>query len=135
MICFVIIIIKDSVHKIPSFVPIRKSARGGYGFNNDVAAKCFTHYIAESQWQGFVSVLKTNVHFFSFLMDVTTDVSKTEDEAIVILYCKKDEFAKQIQSCTRYLAVANPNKADADSLLQCLEEVLKIPYRYNTLYL
>ena len=68
-------------------------------------------------------------------MDVTTDVGKTEDEAIVILYCKKDEFAKQIQSCTRYLAVANPNKADADSLLQCLEEALKIPYRYNTLYL
>ena len=60
-------------------------------------------------------------------MDVTTDVSKTEDEAIVILYYKKDEFAKQIQSCTRYLAVANPNKADADSLLQCLEEVLKYP--------
>ena len=68
-------------------------------------------------------------------MDGTTDVSKTEDEAIVILYCKKDEFAKQIQSCTRYLAVANPNKADADGLLQCLEEVLKIPYRYKTFML
>ena len=68
-------------------------------------------------------------------MDGTTDVSKTEDEAIVILYCKKDEFAKQMQSCTRYLAVANPNKADADGLLQCLEEVLKIPCRYKTFML
>ena len=58
-------------------------------------------------------------------MDGTTDVSKTEDEAIVILYCKKDDFAKQMQLCARYLTVTNPNKADADGLLQCLEEVLK----------
>ena len=60
--------------------------------------------------------LKTNVCFFSFLMDGTTDVSKTEDEAIVILYCKKDDFAKQMQLCARYLTVTNPNKADADGL-------------------
>ena len=60
------------------------------------AAMCFTHYIAESQCLGCVSSLKTNVYFFSFLMNGTTDVSKTEDEAIIILYCKKDEFAKQM---------------------------------------
>ena len=59
-------------------------------------AMCFTHYIAESQCLGYVSFLKTNVYFFSFLMNGTTDISKTEDEAIVILYCKKDEFAKQM---------------------------------------
>ena len=64
-------------------------------------------------------------------MNGTTDVSKTENEAIVILYCNKDEFAKQLLSCTRYLTVANPTKADTDGLLQCLEEVLKIPYRYK----
>ena len=58
-------------------------------------------------------------------MDGTTDVSNTEDEAIAILYCKKDDFSKQIQSCTKYLGVTNPNKADANGLLQCLGEVLK----------
>ena len=73
----------------------------GLAHNNNVAAKCFTHYIAESQWQGCVSFLKTNVYFFSFLMDGTTDVSKIEDKAIVILYCIKDKFAKRMQSCTR----------------------------------
>ena len=103
----------------------------GIAYNNNVAAKCFTHYIAESQRQGFIRFLKTNVHFFSFLMDGTTGVSKTENKAVVILYCKKDEFAKQMQSCTRYLAVANPNKTDADGHLQYLEEVLKTPYRYK----
>ena len=97
----------------------------GLAYNNDVAAKCFTHYIAESQRKAFVNFLKTNVHFFSFLMDGTTDVSNTEDEAIAILYCKKDDFSKQIESCTRYLGVTNPNKADANGLLQCLVEVLK----------
>ena len=55
----------------------------------------------------------------------TGSISNNEDEAIVILYCKKDDFSKQIQSCTRYLAVTNPNKADANGLLQCLGEVLK----------
>ena len=89
----------------------------GLAYNNYVAAKCFTHYIAESQWKAFVNFLKTNVHFFSFLMDGTTDVSNTEDEAIAILYCKKDDFSKQIESCTRYLGVTNPNKADANGLL------------------
>jgi len=27
---------------------------------------------------------------------------------IVMLYCKKDDFAKEIKSCSRYLSVANP---------------------------
>ena len=58
-------------------------------------------------------------------MDGTTHVSKMEDEAVVMLYCKKDDFTKEIKSCTRYLSVANPNATTTDGLLQCLEEVLK----------
>ena len=94
----------------------------GLAYNNDVAAKCFTHYIAEGQWQTFTNFLQTSVHFFSFLMDGTSDVSKTEDEDVVILYCKKDDFSKQMQSCTRY---SNPYKADIDGLVHCLGDVVK----------
>ena len=42
-----------------------------------------------------------------------------------MLYCKKDDFAKEIKSYTRYLSVANNNATTTDGLLQCLEGVLK----------
>ena len=45
---------------------------------------------------------------------------------MVILYCKKDDFPKQMQFCTQYLhAVSNPYKADTNGLLHCLGDVLK----------
>jgi len=59
------------------------------------------------------------------LIDGTTDVSKMEDEAVVMMYCKKNDFLKEIKSCMRYLSVSNPNRTDTDGLLQCLREVLK----------
>jgi len=97
----------------------------GLSYNNDVSAKCFTHYIAESQRKAHKKFAEESVSFFSFLMDGTTDVSKTEDEAVVMLYCKKDDFLKEIKSCTRYLSVSNPNRTNTDGLLLCLAEVLK----------
>jgi len=59
-------------------------------------------------------------------MDGTTDVARAEDEAIVLLYCKKDDFLKEIKSCARFLLVSNVNKADADGMLKCLGEALSI---------
>ena len=105
----------------------------GLSYTNDVAAKSFTHYIAESQRKSHADFFKENVPYFSFLIDGTTDVSKMKDEAVVMLYCKKDDFAKEIKSYTRYLSVANPNATTTDNpnatttdgLLQCLEGVLK----------
>jgi len=58
-------------------------------------------------------------------MDRTTDVSKMEDKAVVMMYCKKDDFLKEIKSCTRYLSVSNPSRTNTDGLLLCLREVLK----------
>ena len=104
---------------------VRHEVDLGLSYTNDVAAKCFSHYIAESQWKSHADFVQENVPYFSFLMDGTTDVSKMEDEAVVMLYCKKDDFTKEIKSCTRYLSVANPNAITTDGLLQCLEEVLK----------
>ena len=50
-------------------------------------------------------------------------MSKMEDEAVVMMYCKKDDLMKEIRSYTRYLSVANTNRANADGLLCCLGEV------------
>ena len=44
---------------------------------------------------------------------------------MVILYCKKDDCSKEMQSCTRCLAVSHPYKADTDGLVHCLGDVLK----------
>ena len=59
-------------------------------------------------------------------MDGTTDVAKVEDEAVVLLYCDNDDHLKEIKLCARFLSVGTVSKADADSLLKCLGEVLSI---------
>jgi len=64
----------------------------GTSYNNNVSAKCFTHYIAESQRKAHKEFVEASVPFFSFLMDRTTDVSKMEDEAVVMMYCRKDNL-------------------------------------------
>ena len=96
----------------------------GVAYKNDVSAEAFTHYIADSQRPGFVHSL-SNSSFFSFLMDGTTNSGKVEDELVVVLHCKKDDVAKEIRSCARYLSVVTPDKVDTDGLVNCLKEALK----------
>ena len=96
----------------------------GIAYKNDVSAKSFTHYIAQSQRQHFLCSL-SNSHYFSFLMDGTTDSGKVEDELVVVLHCKKDDVAKEIKACARYLSVVTPNKAGTNGLVDCLKEALK----------
>ena len=93
----------------------------GVAYKNDVSAKSFTHFIAQSQCDSFVRSL-SNSHYFSFLMDGTTDSGKVEDELVVVLYCKQDGIVKEIRVCARYLSVVTPNKADTDGLVDCLKE-------------
>ena len=47
----------------------------GVAYRNDVSVKSFTRFIAQSQRDCFISSL-TKLHFFSFLMDGTTDSGK-----------------------------------------------------------
>ena len=96
----------------------------GVAYKNDVSAKCFTHYLAQSQRDHFVCSLSKS-HYFSFLMDGTTDSGKVEDELVVVLHCKQDDIVKEIRTCARYLSVVTPNKADTDGLVDCLKEALK----------
>lgn len=57
-------------------------------------------------------------------MDGTTDAGNIEQEMVLVLYCKRDDAAQEIRSCTRYLAVAQPSQADANGLIECLRETL-----------
>ena len=96
----------------------------GQAYATKDSAKSFTHYIAESQRQEFHRTL-SSAHFYSFLMDSTTDAGNIEDELIVILYCEKDDAAGEIKSCARYFTVDVPKKADANGLIACLGTALK----------
>ena len=72
----------------------------GVAHKNDVSAKSFTHFIAQCQRDNFVCSL-SNSHYFSFLMDGTTDSGRVEDELVVVLYCKQDDVVKEIRACAR----------------------------------
>ena len=63
-------------------------------------AKNFTHYIAESWWQQFIGSL-SNAQFFTFLIDGSIDAGNVEDKVVALLYCRKDDAAEVIRSCSR----------------------------------
>ena len=87
------------------------------------SAKSFVRYIAQSQRQDFFHSL-SHKHFFSMLMDGTTDVSNTERELIVVLYQEKDDVFQEMKSVTRYFSVVPPERANA-GLVRCLGNAMK----------
>lgn len=97
----------------------------GFSYKTRESAHNFTHYIAESQRQEFHQML-SGTKFFSFLMDGSTDKGKVENEVIVIQYCRVDETVEEVRSFSRFLRVVEPVKADADGLIKCLGEGLKV---------
>ena len=96
----------------------------GSSYKRTDCAKTFTHFIAESQPQNFLHFLSTTI-FFSFLMEGSTDAGNTEVELIQVLFSEKDDVAREIRSCTRYLAVVNPTHSNADGLIDSLGEALR----------
>ena len=57
----------------------------------------------------------------TFSADGTTDAGNFEDEMIVIQFFLKDSEAKEVKSCACYLTIFNPDKADADGLVNGLK--------------
>ena len=96
----------------------------GFAYKTDVSAKTFTHYIAESQRQSFYDCL-TESHFYSFLMDGSTDSGNVEDELVLVQYCAQDDATQEVRSCIRFLSVEVPTKADATGLIKCAENALR----------
>ena len=95
-------------HKYPAFhcLAERQGVQLGSTYKGSDSAKLFTYYIAEAQRSDFLQAF-SQVNFFSFLMDGSTDAGNKEQEMIFVLHCTRDDKAKQITSHTRYLAVFN----------------------------
>ncbi len=64
------------------------------------------------------------MHFYSFLMDGTTDAGNVEDELIVIMGFQKDDTAGEVGTFARYFSLEVPAKADADGLIGCLQKAV-----------
>lgn len=61
------------------------------------AAQSFTNYIAEAQRQDFHQALSKK-HFYSILMDGTTDAGKLEKELVVILTSWQDDMTREMRA-------------------------------------
>lgn len=97
----------------------------GQAYKTKDSAKSFTHYIAESQRQNFISSLSATSRFYSFLMDGSTDAGNIEDELVVIMHCVQDAANERVKSCARYFSIEVPMKADSSGLVECLGKSLE----------
>jgi len=96
----------------------------GESYQTKDSASAFTGYIALQQRNTFLSSF-SKAHFFSFLMDGSTDAGNIEEEIFVLLHCLKDDSAEVIRCNARFFSVVAPKKADADGLIECLSTVLQ----------
>ena len=110
--------------KYPSLVQLeqRHGVELGHAYNTQESAKKFTGCIAKSQRQAFLSSFFSTSHFYSLLMDGSTDAGNVEDEVLVLVYCNKDDANQQMVTCTRFLSIEAPEKADASGLVKCIEK-------------
>ena len=95
-----------------------------FAYKTKDSAKTFVCYIARSQRESFLHTFPTS-HFFSFLMDGSTDAGNIEDELIAVMYCFVDKEVQEMRYCVRYLSVKEPAKADARGLIACLCDAMK----------
>ena len=96
----------------------------GHAYKTAPAVKLFAHYIAQAQLQQFLEALSKK-HFYSFLMDGSTDAGKVEQELVFLfLSCNKDDAVGEMKSIARYFSVSTPTKADASGLVECLGDSL-----------
>ena len=125
-ICYVLTREGVAFHKYPAFhcLAERQGVRLGSSYKRSDCAKQFTYYIAEAQRSVFLQSL-SQVNFFSFLMDGSTDAGNIEQEMIFVLHCKRDDKAKMMRSHTRYFAILNPTCSTADGLIDCLSGALE----------
>ena len=81
----------------------------GHAYIMASSAKLFTHYIAQCQYDEFLS----QILYYSFLIDGSTDAGRVEQELIILLSFKKDDTAREIKSYARFFSVSSPKAAGA----------------------
>ena len=44
----------------------------------------------------------------------------------MMMFCKRNEKAEEINSCVRYLSIEVPGRADANGLIKCVDNALNL---------
>ena len=111
--------------KYPSICELeaRHGVELGTSYLNKSAGRTFCHYIAEERKENVVEALR-KAHFFSILMDGTTDKGNIEDELFLVLWCDVDGADEKIHTRASYFAVDRPKDATAVGLFESLRNEL-----------
>ena len=82
-ICYVMA--KESFRKFPALHELeeRHGVDLDFFYKTDVSAETFTHYIAESQRQGFLNTFSKS-NFYTFHMNGFTDAGNVKDELVLV---------------------------------------------------
>ena len=125
-ICYAMAKEKIAFRKYPTLhnLEVHHGVNLGISYKTKDSAKNFTHYIAMAQRQQFFQSLQ-GVSFYSFIIDGSTDAGCVEDEIVMMMFCKSNEKAEEINTCVRYLAIEVPGRADANGLIKCVGNALK----------
>ena len=125
-VCYVLVKEGLTFHKYPVLHALeeRYGVDLDFSYKIKVYVKMFIHYIAESQRQNFLVGFSSS--FNNLLMDGSIDAGNIEDELVLVHYCMKGDSTKEIRSCTQYLSLQVPQKADADGLIPCLGKALGV---------
>ena len=59
-------------------------------------------------------------------MDGSVDKGKVENEVLLVQYCQLDNDLEEVISCSRFLKLVEPRKADANGLVECLGKGLQV---------
>ena len=59
-------------------------------------------------------------------MDGSVDKGQVENEVLLIQYCNLDNDLEEVISCSRFLILVEPRKADANGLVECLRKGLQV---------
>ena len=85
----------------------RHGVKLGASYRNVNSCKEFIHFIAESGRQQ-LNAMVTNAHFFSLLMDGSTDASNHDNELILVQWCDTNSSDEKVQSRLSFLTVHQP---------------------------
>ena len=81
----------------------------GATYKNRDSSRNFVHYIAENQRRQ-LHVSLAACHFYSVLMDGSTDKGRVENELFVILFCKQDDTLTRDQDLCQVFLCIRANK-------------------------
>ena len=94
----------------------------GVSYTNEHAGKTFVHFIAESKRHELSQHLK-KAHFFSLLLDGSTDKGNVDNEVCLIVWCDVSAEDERVHTRMSYLTVCRPQSVSAGGLLSVVERI------------